>query len=123
MPLTVRRENRHQFTVITLIGEIDRNESSRLGASIDEALREGPPRLLFDLSRLSFIDSAGLRLLVMACSHARRGGGSCALCSLCPAPRKIMDLTGLKAAFDIYPDLGTALDGGPLESTASLRVY
>ncbi|WP_214411762.1 STAS domain-containing protein [Sphaerisporangium fuscum] len=119
MPLTIRRESLRGFTVITVIGEVDRNETSRLGADIDEALREFRPRLLFDLSDMSFIDSSGLRLLVTASAKARRCGGTCALCSLCPTPKKIMNLTGLAAAFDIYPTMAAALEGGPLESAAS----
>ncbi|MEU8270952.1 STAS domain-containing protein [Sphaerisporangium sp. NPDC049002] len=122
MPLTVRREARREFTVITIIGEVDRNGAPHLGESIDEALRATSPRLLFDLSGMEFIDSAGLRLLVGACEKATRCGGTCALCCLCPTPRKIMDVTGIGDAFDIYPTMAAALAGGPLESPASRKL-
>ncbi|MFC4585274.1 STAS domain-containing protein [Sphaerisporangium corydalis] len=122
MPLTVRRDHRHEFTVISIIGEVDTNGASRLGENIDEALRDTRPQLLFDLSRMDFIDSAGLRLLVRACDDAQRCGGTCALCCLRPSPRKIMDLTGIGTAFDIYPTMAAALAGGPLESPASRKL-
>ncbi|GII65546.1 hypothetical protein Skr01_56310 [Sphaerisporangium krabiense] len=120
MPLTVSRENRREFTVIAIIGEVDRNGVPRLGEDIDEAFRARPPQLIFDLSRMSFIDSSGLRVLVRAGAKAQRCGGTCALCSLHPTPRRIMTLTGIDAAFDIYPTVDAALAGGPLESRASL---
>ncbi|MCW2879214.1 MAG: anti-sigma-factor antagonist [Sphaerisporangium sp.] len=119
MPLTVHREHRREFTVITIIGEVDRNEAPQLVENIDKAFQNAVPKLLFDLSHMSFIDSAGLRLLVGACDKARKCGGTCALCCLSPTPRKIMDLTGLAAAFDIYPTMAAALAGFPPESPAS----
>ncbi|RCG23995.1 anti-sigma factor antagonist [Sphaerisporangium album] len=120
MPLTVSRENRREFTVIAIIGEVDRNGVPRLGEYIDEAFRRKTPQLIFDLSRMSFIDSSGLRVLVQAGAKAAKCGGSCALCCLCPTPRRILNLTGIDAAFDIYPSLDAAMAGGPLESRASL---
>ncbi|GAA3801007.1 hypothetical protein GCM10022226_20810 [Sphaerisporangium flaviroseum] len=122
MPLRVQCGHRHDFTVITVIGDVDSNGVSHLGDNIDEALRDTAPRLLFDLSHMEFIDSAGLRQLVRACGTARRSGGTCALCCLCPTPRKIMHLTGMVAAFDIYPSMDAALAGGPIESPASIEL-
>ncbi|GAA1255948.1 hypothetical protein GCM10009677_02490 [Sphaerisporangium rubeum] len=122
MPLTVRRERLEPFTVITMVGELDANGLANLGESVDAALGHRSPRLLFDLSQLSFLDSSGLRLLVRACAQATRHGGSCALCSLRPAPRTIMDVTGLGSVFDIYPSMAAALAGGPAESRASRRI-
>ncbi|MFC6081778.1 STAS domain-containing protein [Sphaerisporangium aureirubrum] len=122
MPLTVHREHRDQFTVITMIGELDANGLGTLGEDLDLALCKGAPRLLFDMSELNFIDSSGLRLLVSACAQATRHGGTCALCSLRPMPRTIMNVTGLGAVFDIYPTKAAALAGGPLESPASRRL-
>ncbi|MDH2427160.1 STAS domain-containing protein [Sphaerisporangium sp. TRM90804] len=120
MSLTVRRERRHDFTVITIVGEVDRNGMSQLGKHIDEAFEQHPgPRLLFDLSEMSFIDSSGLRLLIGACGRTARNGGTCAVCGLCPTPRKILQITGLDAMFDIYADVTAALAGGPLESAAT----
>ncbi|MEO3808986.1 STAS domain-containing protein [Sphaerisporangium sp. B11E5] len=122
MPLTVRREHREPFTVITMIGELDANGLGRLGENLDMALGHHCPRLLFDLSQLNFLDSSGLRLLVRACAQATRHGGSCAMCGLRPMPRTIMNVTGLGAVFDIYPTMDAALAGGPLESQASRRL-
>ncbi|GAA3446243.1 STAS domain-containing protein [Planomonospora venezuelensis] len=122
MTLEISREHRNDFTIITIVGEVDKTEEAMLSAQIDEALTAARPRLLFDLSSMDFIDSSGLRLLVQASSRAHRCGGSCALCCLNPVPRRIMRLTGLDAAFDLYPTLGAALAKGRPESAASVEL-
>ncbi|MFC4058874.1 STAS domain-containing protein [Planomonospora corallina] len=122
MPLQISGEHRHAFTVIRLAGEVDKTEEPRLRVTIDEALTAECPRLLFDLSSVSFIDSSGLRLLVQASCRAHRSGGTCALCSLAPMPRRLMRLTGLDTAFDVYPTLDDALTEGRPESLASVEL-
>ncbi|MEU9889384.1 STAS domain-containing protein [Sphaerisporangium sp. NPDC051011] len=122
MPLTVSRENRREFTVIAIIGEVDLNGVPRLGENIEEAFHRKAPQLIFDLSRMNFIDSSGLRVLVRAGAKAAECGGTCALCCLCPTPRRILNLTGIDAAFDIYPSVDAAMAGGPMESRASLSL-
>ncbi|GII03648.1 STAS domain-containing protein [Planobispora takensis] len=122
MPLKINRERHDDFTIITIIGEVDKTEEALLSEQINEALTVTRPRLLFDLSSMDFIDSSGLRLLVQASSRAHRCGGTCALCCLNPVPRRIMRLTGLDAAFDVYPTLQEALLHGRPESVASVKL-
>ncbi|GAA3155091.1 anti-sigma factor antagonist [Planomonospora alba] len=122
MPLRISGERHHAFTVIRLAGEVDKTQERRLRATIDEALAGERPRLLFDLSSMTFIDSSGLRLLVQASCRAHRCGGTCALCCLTPAPRRLLRLTGLDTAFDVYPTLGAALSEGEPESAASVEL-
>ncbi|GAT64443.1 anti-sigma factor antagonist [Planomonospora sphaerica] len=122
MPLQISGEHRRAFTVIRIVGEVDKTAESRLREKIDEALASASPRLLFDLSSMNFIDSCGLRLLVQASSRAHRCGGTCALCCPKPSTRRLMRLTGLDAAFDVYPTLGDALAEARPESPATARL-
>jgi hypothetical protein len=54
-----------------------------------------------DLARLTFIDSHGLSVLVMAMKRFRDGGGDLELRSPNPATQHIFDVTGLTKAFAI----------------------
>ncbi len=58
---------------IALIGELDLAVADRVRARLAGLRRNGTPVRL-DLSELSFIDSSGLRVIVMARANARRGG-------------------------------------------------
>jgi anti-sigma B factor antagonist len=59
---------------LALAGELDLSGARQLETRLDEAEREGTPRLVIDLRALSFIDSTGLRLLLQADARARERG-------------------------------------------------
>jgi anti-anti-sigma factor len=58
---------------ITLIGELDLAVADRLSARLDQ-LSSDRTRVRLDLSRLTFIDSGGIRVLIRAAQHAPRNG-------------------------------------------------
>ena len=59
---------------ITLIGELDLAVADRLSARLDQ-LRSDRIAVRLDLSRLEFIDSSGIRVLIHAAQHASENGG------------------------------------------------
>ena len=57
---------RDERAVITLGARLDALEAQQLRATVDDLLEQGVRRLLVDLTRTQFIDSAGLASLVRA---------------------------------------------------------
>lgn len=55
---------------LTLSGELDLATVPRVEAAVDALLADGSRDLVIDLSRLSFIDSSGLRLFIVLDSRA-----------------------------------------------------
>src|SRR4051812_14206110 len=53
-----------EYEVLTPEGEIDFNVSLRLSSELEELIRNKPKKLVVDLSRVSYIDSSGLSVLV-----------------------------------------------------------
>ena len=61
--------------VITLQGELDVAGSGLLESELDRILSDhSPTTVVFDLSGLDFMDSTGLRLVVLSDAKAREGG-------------------------------------------------
>jgi anti-sigma B factor antagonist len=58
---------------LALIGELDIAVADGVQERL-RALRDGERRVRLDLSRLEFIDSSGVRAIVLAVKHARRAG-------------------------------------------------
>lgn len=58
--------------------------------------------LLVDLSRVEFIDSAGLMVLVSGLSLAQQLGKRLSLCSVNPTIQMIFELTQLDRVFEIF---------------------
>ena len=92
LSLTVRRERGVVIAEVT--GEIDMSTAARLREGLTRLAGSGQP-LIVDLNRITFIDSAGLGVLVAAARQAGAHGGSLhAVCSQ-PQVRKLLWMTGV----------------------------
>jgi anti-sigma B factor antagonist len=94
-------------TCVRLNGEIDIVVELHLRASLDELIREGHNRLLVDLSDVTFIDSAGLGVLLDTAKQLRRGRFAVA----CPnkSMRGMFELVGLNLLFSVDESVDEAL--------------
>jgi anti-sigma B factor antagonist len=73
--LTFQTQAAGDTAVIALEGELDVAGSALLEAEIDRVLAEhGSTKIVLDLSGLDFMDSTGLRLVVLSDAKAREGG-------------------------------------------------
>ncbi|MEX2392874.1 MAG: STAS domain-containing protein [Actinomycetota bacterium] len=98
---------------IRLEGELDMT-SVRLGsAALREALSDHPQTIALDLGGLSFIDSAGLRLLIRAKREAEWRGGTLVITRLSQESKRLIELVGLSDWFD--PDPSAELPSPPFD--------
>jgi anti-sigma B factor antagonist len=92
LTVTVRRER--EVAVAEVSGHIDISTAAGLRERLLELADGGQP-MIIDLNRVSFIDSAGLGVLIAAARRANAHGGSLqAVCSR-PQTRKLLWLTGV----------------------------
>ena len=101
-------ETHAPFTVVSVSGEIDIITEPAFRAQVDELLDRPPARLLFDLTELHFLDSAGLRVILDA--YARLGRGDrVAVCGLLPNIQRLFHILGLTGRLPIYSTRDEAL--------------
>lgn len=81
-------------TVVRVSGEVDAASSPDVAAALDGAAHEGRPVLL-DLSRTTFIDSAGIRILVRSMWAIREAGSSLRLASASEQVETVLRITGI----------------------------
>jgi anti-sigma B factor antagonist len=98
-----------QSNVLPLEGEIDLHVSPRVSASLGTIIDEKPEHVVVDLSRVSYIDSSGLAVLIEAMQNVAEYGGKFALTGLQENVRAIFEIARLDQVFRIYPDVDTAL--------------
>ncbi|MCZ4508205.1 STAS domain-containing protein [Streptomyces sp. ActVer] len=100
-------------TVVRLCGEIDILTAAPLSVRLD-ALTAGPsPELVLDLRPVTFIDCSGLAALCRARKRTRIRGGRLRLVTGSPSILRLLRLTDLARAFEVYPRLSDALAGTP----------
>ena len=87
---------------VYLRGEIDHHGAVALREDLDRLImRERPRRLVINLSRIEFMDSAGLGLLMGRYRLVRELGGVTALVAPNVRVMKILHLAGMERFFEI----------------------
>ena len=94
--------SRDRLLLVRLYGEIDHHSAVALREDLDSLLmRERPLRLVFDLSRVDFMDSAGLGLLMGRYRLMKTLGGVVAVERPCERVLRILRLAGMERFFEI----------------------
>jgi len=95
--------------VLPLEGDIDLHVSPALTESLDAMIRKKPERIVIDLSRATYIDSAGVAALILAMQEVEAYGGKFFLSGLQETLRLIFETSRLDQTFRIFPDVDAAL--------------
>jgi anti-sigma B factor antagonist len=90
-------------TVVRLRGDLDASTSPRLFAQFAQLSRHGITHLELDLTRLEFMDSSGLSVVVAEHKRAKADGGG--LVILYPNRRviRLFQLSGLMSYLVVHP--------------------
>lgn len=103
-------ETRHaNATILALVGRLDGIASPGLEKQIDAALAAGAKVLVFDLARLDYVSSAGLRVFLSAAKKFKTAGGRASFVALPSPVREVFELSGFLAVLDIRADVASAL--------------
>jgi len=99
-------------TTITLEGRLDTHTAPELDAALDRILLSaGIKRLVFDLGKLEYLSSAGIRCFIRARKILEPQGGKIAIVNPQPAVQKVLDIVKAIPA------------GGIFKSVAELDAY
>ena len=98
--------------VVAVSGEIDIASAPKLREELLRALRRHGARLALDLGGVTFMDCAGVNVLLAARRHARLEGGWVRVARASRRARNILMLTGLQGEF--------ALTGAETAATAQV---
>jgi anti-sigma B factor antagonist len=87
--------------LVAVDGELDLATAPQLREALATAPEEGETEIILDLTRLEFIDSTGLSVLVMAFTRTRAAGGSIVLRNPSQSVMRILEITGLVSVFTV----------------------
>ena len=95
--------------VLPLEGEIDLHVSPRISASLGAMIEDKPKQVVVDLTKVTYIDSSGLAVLIEGMQNVEAYGGRFALVGLQASVRPIFEIARLDQVFRIFPDTKAAL--------------
>jgi len=105
VPLDIQTREVNGVTLVELSGKIILGEeSSALREKVKDLIASGKTKILLNLARISFIDSAGVGTLVSAYTSARSQGGEVKLSSLTKKFRETLQVTRLLTVFEVFDD-------------------
>ncbi|MDO5627652.1 MAG: STAS domain-containing protein [Mobilicoccus sp.] len=109
------------FTLVEADGDIDLISAPVLRASFERLFRDERIHLVMDLSRVPFIDSTGLGVLVGALRTVKRHGGDIRVVCANPRVLRVFTITGLDQVFTVFDTPDEALAARDGEAGAPTR--
>ena len=77
--------------------------------TVDELLSGGQRKVVFDLSKLDYLDSTGIGILATCCGRIDAAGGQVCLASLHPKVDDLMRVTKLNRVITIHATVAEAV--------------
>lgn len=81
--------------ILSLDGELDPHTAPMLAREVERLIGQGSTSVVLELSRLRFIDSSGLRVVISAHRELAEQGGQLSLRSPSPTAKRLLEITGL----------------------------
>lgn len=95
--------------ILALDGEIDLHRSPEIKDLLRPLVQRKAPRILLDLSDVTYMDSSGLAVVIEALQSVLAYGGKFGLFGLQESVRSIFEIARLDQVFEIFPDQAAAL--------------
>jgi len=96
--------------IIELEGEVDVYTAPQLKQQMINLLESGARELVVDLTKVDYLDSTALGVLIGGLKRMRERDGNMVL--VCPSPRirRVFEITGLDKIFDIFNTAEDAME-------------
>lgn len=97
-------EDKNGLAVCYIEGEIDINTSPGVKKSFDKLISSKTPKIIINLSKVSYVDSSGLATLVEILKNMRSYGGRLRLSDMSSKIKSLFEITKLEKLFEIVAD-------------------
>jgi anti-sigma B factor antagonist len=103
--LDVMSEDRDGLVHVALVGELDLSTVAKVQEELRRVEASSPATLVVDLSKLTFLDSTGLRCIVTADERARAEGRRIVIVRGPDAVQRVFAITRLEERLEMVDDV------------------
>ena len=100
--LEFRVSQPNHVTLIEVSGRVDSMNANELGDVLSEQIELGARQIVLDLSKVSYMSSAGLRELVTAYRKLQEVSGDLRLAQPASRVMDVLEMSGLDTIFQIF---------------------
>ena len=98
------------ITILILTGEITVDEGDlAFGRRVDDLIRKGQVKIVVNLAGVTYIDSAGVGMMVAELKMVHQKGGAMKLAHLTSRSHHLLGMLKLKLVFEIFEDEASAV--------------
>ena len=95
--LDIATDRRGDTSIIRVVGELDIGTAPRLIATVHDLVGQGMRRIELDCSAVDFVDSAGVRALIVSRNEATQHGAHLDVTATSASMSRVLDMTGLSS--------------------------
>jgi anti-anti-sigma factor len=99
-----------EITIVRVNGRLDANTAPVADKTIKKILKGNCLQMMFDFSKLDYLGSGGLRIILGATKELRRKGGQIVLCSLPNLVKEIFEVSGFNSVVPISESVDSVID-------------
>jgi len=99
--MEVNIEKKNDITVIDVKGRLDANTAPELQKKITEIVNQGEYYLILKFTDLTYISSAGLRILITTVKMLKAEQGKLVLCEMQDSIYEVLKISGFTNIFNI----------------------
>ncbi len=112
MILEIERKTVGNTVVLEMTGRITLGrDCQQIESLVDELVRGKQTRIVFDVSKVKYMDSSGVGILVMCSGKIKGAGGELRLAGATGVVDQTLKLTRMSLIVPVYATLAEALDG------------
>lgn len=102
---------RGKVTILRCEGSLDADNVAPFKQAAYDVVNKGALEIILDASKLEFVDSMGLGVLISLLRRLKQQDGDIKIVSLSSDVKTIFEITRLYRLFDVYDSIREALDG------------
>jgi anti-anti-sigma factor len=99
--MLIKVEAKDDITICRLEGDVNINTAPEIKKAITELVDQKPPKLIVNLSKVKYIDSSGLAVMVEMLKRVKGYGGRLKLTGLSPMIKSMFEIIQFNKIFDI----------------------
>ncbi len=107
--LSIGVEKHDKRVILCVNGRVDGTNVSMLDDAVHDQLEAGQSALVFDCTNLSYISSAGLRVLLVAARECQSRGGKSVFCGLSKMVTEVFAISGFDKILTVLASRDEAL--------------
>lgn len=108
--MTIAIEPNEKAHIIALQGQVNSSNAATVETEVLDVVQKGARNVLLNMTELSYISSAGLRVVLVLAKRLKQAGGKLVIYGMQPHVREVFDVSGFLAILNVTATRTEALE-------------